>query len=52
MEKISSDKLENLLERFIKENPFGDTRDLAEWFYNKGYKEGNDDAYKKMIFGR
>jgi hypothetical protein len=52
MEKISSERLEKMLEQFMHENPYGDTRDLAEWFYNKGYKEGNDDAHKKMIFGK
>lgn len=52
MENISSENLEQMLEQFMHENPYGDTRDLAEWFYNKGYKEGNDDAHKKMIFGK
>ena len=47
-----AERLEKLLEQFMHENPYGDTRDLAEWFYNKGYKEGNDDAHKKMIFGK
>lgn len=46
MEKISSEKLEKMLEQFMHENPYGDTRDLAEWFYNKG----SEDAHEKMIF--
>lgn len=45
-EIITQDRLEKLLEMFIGENPMGDTRDLAKWFFLKGYKEGKNDALR------
>ena len=41
MEKhIHSSELEALIEEFMHENPMGDTRELAEYMYNKGFENG------------
>lgn len=37
---IESDQLEQLIEQFMHENPFGDTRELAKWMYNHGFETG------------
>lgn len=39
-EHISFDLLERLLEQFLHENPYGDTRELANYMYNKGFEAG------------
>lgn len=47
-EIITNEKLEKLLERFLKKHPMGDTRDLAKFFYEEGFHAGNTDAYIVM----
>ena len=47
-EIITNEKLENLLEEFLKKYPMGDTRDLARFCYEKGFKDGEIDAYFVM----
>ena len=37
---ISNGELEELLERFVKENPQGDSRELAEFMFNVGFEAG------------
>ena len=41
--EIESSKLEIMLEDFMREIPMGDSRDLAKYFYERGY----DDATKE-----
>ena len=40
MGHISSERLEDLLEQFMHENPYGDTRELAEFMFNQGWESG------------
>lgn len=40
MSHISSERLEALLEQFMQENPYGDSRELAEFMYNQGWESG------------
>lgn len=40
MTHIDSVQLEALLEQFMRENPYGDTRELAEFMYNQGWEGG------------
>ena len=47
-EIITNEKLEKLLERFLKKHPMGDTRDLAKFCYEEGYHAGSTDAYIVM----
>ena len=42
MSHISSERLENLLEQFMHENPYGDSRELAEFMFNQGWESGNE----------
>ena len=38
MSHINSQRLEDLLEQFMHENPYGDTRELAEFMFNAGFE--------------
>ena len=40
-EHITNTEVQDLLEQFVKENPFGNTFELAKWFFNKGYEAGH-----------
>lgn len=40
MNHINSERLEALLEQFMHENPYGDSRELAEFMYNQGREAG------------
>lgn len=37
---ISNERLEMLLEQFMLENPYGDSRELAEFMFNQGWESG------------
>lgn len=37
---ITHNDLQDLLEQFLHQNPNGDTTDLAEFMYNKGFEAG------------
>lgn len=37
---IHSVELETLIEQFMHENPTGDSRELANYMYNKGFEAG------------
>lgn len=37
---IDSTTLDSLLEQFMHEHPYGDTRDLATFMYNHGWEDG------------
>lgn len=43
-EHITNTEVQDLLEQFVKENPFGDTFELAKWFFNRGYNRCEEDA--------
>ena len=36
MEMTKSEMIEQMLEKFIEENPYADSFELAMYFYNKG----------------
>lgn len=40
MSHIRGEQLEELLEEFMLENPYGDSRELAEFMYNHGWEAG------------
>jgi len=40
MSHINSERLEELIERFMHENPYGDSRELAEFMFNQGWEAG------------
>ena len=40
MSHITSERLEDLLEQFMHENPYGDSRELAEFMFNQGWESG------------
>ena len=43
------ERIEKLMEQFLHENPYGDSRELADFMYKKGkqdaYEEGYLDGY-------
>ncbi|MBR0299466.1 MAG: hypothetical protein IJQ93_04005 [Bacteroidales bacterium] len=39
---IDNDSLQNLMEQFMHENPYGDSRELAQFMYNQGFKAGRE----------
>ena len=41
---ITIPELQDLLERFMKENPYGDSLELAEFMYNAGHEAGEKGA--------
>lgn len=41
--ELESCELEIMLEDFIRENPMGDSRDLAKYFYERGYADATSD---------
>lgn len=38
--------LEVLMEQFTHENPMGDSRELSNYMYNKGFEDGADSMSK------
>lgn len=48
MNHISSERLEDLLEQFMHENPYGDSRELAEFMFNQGWESGRDSNAKSI----
>ena len=46
MSHISNERLEDLLEQFMHENPYGDSRELAEFMFNQGWESGRDSNAK------
>lgn len=39
---IDNDSIQNLMEEFMHENPYGDSRELAQFMYNQGFKAGRE----------
>ena len=39
---IDNDSLQNLMEEFMHENPYGDSRELAQFMYNQGFQTGRE----------
>lgn len=39
---LENHELEMMLEDFMRENPMGDSRDLAKYFYEKGYADAEN----------
>lgn len=46
---IECDELETYLEEFMGEYPYGDSRDLAKFFYEKGYLAGQSDTLAQSL---
>lgn len=42
---ITKSQVEELLEKFISENPNADTFDLAEHFFNSGYEKAVSEGH-------
>ena len=42
---IMSEKIEKLMEQFMRENPDGDSMELATFMYKKGKKDAYEDGY-------
>ena len=53
--ELESSELEIMLEDFMRENPMGDSRDLAKYFYERGYADatkgddGEEDAREVYV---
>ena len=47
---ITIPKLQDLLERFMKEHPYGDSLDLAEFMFNAGFEAGEQGGYGEANF--
>lgn len=41
-----SEKIEKLMEQFMHENPYGDSRELATFMYEKGKQDGYVEGYE------
>ena len=41
---ITNTELEDLMEKFLHENPYGDSLDLARFMYNHGYEQAGKDS--------
>ena len=46
---IECDELETYLEEFMGQYPYGDSRDLAKFFYEKGYLAGQSDTLAQSL---
>lgn len=46
---IECDELETYLEEFMGQYPYGDSRDLAKFFYEKGYLAGQNDTLARSL---
>lgn len=46
---IECDELETYLEEFMGKYPYGDSRDLAKFFYEKGYLAGQSDTLAQSL---
>lgn len=46
---IECDELETYLEEFMGQYPYGDSRDLAKFFYEKGYLAGQNDILAQSL---
>ena len=42
---IMSEKIEKLMEQFLRQNPDGDSMELATFMYEKGKKDAYEDGY-------
>ena len=40
------EKIENLMEQFMHENPYGDSMELATFMYEKGKQDGYVEGYE------
>lgn len=47
---ITNSQVQDLLERFMLENPTGDTFELAEFMFNKGFEAGEQGDLDKTNF--
>ena len=45
MEELTNTKLDSLMEEFMKENPMGDSRELARFMYEKGWFDAKEYYY-------
>jgi len=48
MSHITNERLEDLLEQFMHENPYGDSRELAEFMFNQGFETAMDTPCKSI----
>jgi len=48
MSHITNERLEDLLEQFMRENPYGDTRELAEFMFNQGWETAMGSPCKSL----
>ena len=39
------ERIEKLMEQFLRENPYGDSMELATFMYEKGKKDAYEDGY-------
>ena len=46
---IECEELETYLEEFMGQYPYGDSRDLAKFFYKKGYLAGQNDTLAQSL---
>ena len=46
---IECEELETYLEEFMGQYPYGDSRDLAKFFYEKGYLAGQNDTLAQSL---
>ena len=42
---IMSEKIEKLMEQFLRQNPDGDSMELADFMYKKGKQDAYEDGY-------
>lgn len=49
---LENHELETMLEDFMRENPMGDSRDLAKYFYERGYADATkgDDEDARLVY--
>lgn len=47
---ITNSQVQDLLERFMRENPTGDTFELAEYMFNKGFEAGEQGGLDETNF--
>ena len=47
---ITNSDLQDLIEEFMRENPYGDTLDLALYMYNHGFEAGEQGGLDETNF--
>lgn len=47
---ITNNQVQDLLERFMRENPTGDTFELVEYMFNKGFEAGEQGGLDETNF--